>query len=192
MGIYHCDVCSAKLMGETFGCDACARAHGDGGILCDECATEATCGDCGGACCHGCGNERFECCGKVLCGAGRDKELYTTAEALRQAYGVSRAACVWKHALLPPWPQCGHARCSLQPEGESCPACDAATKAREEEARVNADRDRVQALLDGGGLSASLSETLRAWKRDPGFLPRQLEHARQADAELQKRRRRDW
>ena len=105
MGIYHCDVCSAKLMGETFGCDACARAHGDGGILCDECATEATCGDCGGACCHGCGNERFECCGKVLCGAGRDKELYTTAEALRQAYGVSRAACVWKHALLPPWPQ---------------------------------------------------------------------------------------
>lgn len=105
----------------------------------------------------------------MLCGAGRDAAEYPTAEALRKAYGVRRDACVWQHALLPPWP-CDHVRCSMQAEDKGCPACAAAAAARQEDARVEADRERVLALLDGGGLSDSIGALLRAWASDPDVL----------------------
>jgi hypothetical protein len=192
MGIYFCDECNEELIGSTSGCDACGTAMGDGTTYCYECATVAKCGACKESCCVSCDAARFECCGQVLCGAGK-AEKYTTPEALRAAYGVRRDACFWAHTLCDePWPGCGHARCSAQPD--ACATCAASAKDKLEEERVAADRVKAQALLDGADTSDSLKTVLRSWLADKDFLAADAGEAEQAEQRLRdhKRRRRGW
>ena len=137
-----------------------------------------------------CAAARFECCGQVLCGAGKD-DKYSTPEALLAAYGVRREACVWAHALSDePWPGCGHARCSGQPD--ACATCAGAAASTREAERVAGDRVKAQALLAGGETSESLKAVLRRWLADKDFLAADADEAEQAEQELRdhKRRRR--
>jgi hypothetical protein len=187
MGIYYCAECNEQLCGETFGCEVCATAQGDGVVYCEECARSATCSACEQTCCVRCACARLDCCGQVLCGAGK-ADAYATPEALLKAYGVTRDACFWAHTLSDePWPGCGHPRCSGQPD--ACMTCAAAAKTRLEAQRVAADTVKAQALIDADDTSASLKAVLRHWVANTDFLAAVADAAEQAEQRLRDHKR---
>jgi hypothetical protein len=183
MGYHHCDACDEATYGETAACEGCGLGNGDGVTYCLGCAGQAPCDSCGTPCCSACCDARFECCGKVLCGAGRD------------ASDCPEDCCAHRHEECDaPWPGCGHTRCSEQPEARGCAKCAVATEAAREAGRVAADRKRMQAIADDEATSASLRAVLRRWCADPDFLARdaaELDRTeREANADRRKRRER--
>jgi hypothetical protein len=184
MGYHFCDGCNDATYGDTAGCDACGS---DGVDYCHSCASAATCDACHKSCCVACADARFDCCGKVLCGGGADRGK------ARRGGGAdasdSEEACFWGHALLAPWPDCGHARCSEQPE--RCATCAAAAGERLEAARVAADRVKAQAQLASADTSESLKAVLRAWLANKDCIAAaaaQVESAEQEQRDEKRRR----
>ena len=180
MGVYHCENCDEVMTGETFGCDACAYAQGDGNYYCQACAGgNSSCGKCGGSCCLRC-SKVLPCCGMVVCGSG-NVDNFKTAAAMRK--DASRDACIWSHrqALTSCAFACGHQGCNFRPEG--CFTCASDQTGKEEAAAVETDKALVAKLLAGGSQlitggnilapaagdvkSKSLAAALQAWLSDP-------------------------
>jgi hypothetical protein len=190
MGIYYCDHCNKQLNGETFSCYTCGRAGGDGNIFCGSCADAGKCDACCVACCRSCEDERFECCGKVLCGAGADFEKYPMAEKLRAAFDVHRDACVWKHEERGTWDGCGHARCSEQPDG--CRTCAVGVAASREAVAIEADTKKAAALLADAATSAAFGAVLRAFVADHHFLANHASELERLKQDARKEKRMRW
>ncbi len=124
------------------------------------------------------------------CAARAGEKAFPDKASLRAAWGVERDACFWRHAVCEtPWPGCGHARCSEQPEEGGCPQCAATAETSREEQRVAADRERAQAMADDAATSASLKAVLRRWCADPGFMERDAAQVVQQALKSQKRHR---
>ena len=152
--------------GEDFECPACGfGGAANGESLCDGCAEQQPCGQCGVSCCCYCSNETFKCCGKVLCGRGNVKSFDTYAKMQKACcIELRKEPCIFAHEqkTLP----CGHLGCNFS--GAACFTCEKAREQETEQALRESDAALVKSLLDEGkAKSKTLQAALRQWAEDP-------------------------
>lgn len=148
------------MSGESFGCEVCGYAQGDGNILCDDCAVKGGCDKCGESCCVICSSETHQCCGMMICG---NKESYNSKEEMRKEYGVEYEACIWEHKVKEEKLECGHVGCNFH---EGCYTCKMNKITKTEDDNIESDKEVVEELLKKAS-SDSLKAYLRGFLNDP-------------------------
>ncbi|GFH46446.1 hypothetical protein CTEN210_02920 [Chaetoceros tenuissimus] len=183
MGIYECNECGKQMCGISFWCEKCKFGYGDGNILCEECANEGGCDECGEGVCVYCVEESkymFPCCGMTLCGAGK----YTDED---------NSTCLSKHTMktLP----CGHDGCNFytgeaEKDKDKCFTCEKTKAAKVDEEATENDVDIIQSIM-AKIKSSKIKAALQGVLDDPEGKKRKREDDRVAELESNLKRARN-